>query len=115
MDPPAPETLMRALELLNYLGALDDEGNLTEVGAGLGRPFPIGWVLAGFCWALGPASAVTVAARAGRPGAIAGRPCAGEAPPCRAAPRSLALQNPFSSQLAPPHLPRSLTLPRSAP
>ena len=31
MDPPAPETLMRALELLNYLGALDDEGNLTEV------------------------------------------------------------------------------------
>jgi len=32
MDPPAPETLMRALELLNYLGALDDDGNLTEVG-----------------------------------------------------------------------------------
>jgi len=29
MDPPAPETLMRALELLNYLGALDDEGNMT--------------------------------------------------------------------------------------
>jgi pre-mRNA-splicing factor ATP-dependent RNA helicase DHX15/PRP43 len=33
MDPPAPETLMRALETLNYLGALDDEGTLTEVGA----------------------------------------------------------------------------------
>jgi pre-mRNA-splicing factor ATP-dependent RNA helicase DHX15/PRP43 len=32
MDPPAPETLMRALELLNYLGALDDEGNLTQLG-----------------------------------------------------------------------------------
>jgi hypothetical protein len=32
MDPPAPETLMRALELLNYLGALDDDGNLTKVG-----------------------------------------------------------------------------------
>lgn len=32
MDPPAPETLMRALELLNYLGALDDEGELTQVG-----------------------------------------------------------------------------------
>ena len=31
MDPPAPETLMRALELLNYLGALDDDGNLTKV------------------------------------------------------------------------------------
>merc|ERR1712032_786070 len=32
MDPPAPETLMRALELLNYLGALDDDGNLTNLG-----------------------------------------------------------------------------------
>jgi pre-mRNA-splicing factor ATP-dependent RNA helicase DHX15/PRP43 len=32
MDPPAPETLMRALEMLNYLGALDDEGNMTTVG-----------------------------------------------------------------------------------
>lgn len=32
MDPPAPETMMRALELLNYLGAIDDEGNMTEVG-----------------------------------------------------------------------------------
>lgn len=33
MDPPAPETMMRALELLNYLGALDDEGDLTELGS----------------------------------------------------------------------------------
>jgi pre-mRNA-splicing factor ATP-dependent RNA helicase DHX15/PRP43 len=32
MDPPAPETLMRALELLNYLEALDDEGEITELG-----------------------------------------------------------------------------------
>jgi pre-mRNA-splicing factor ATP-dependent RNA helicase DHX15/PRP43 len=32
MDPPAPETLMRALELLNYVGALDDEGEMTELG-----------------------------------------------------------------------------------
>ena len=32
LDPPAPETLMRALELLNYLGALDDEGELTDIG-----------------------------------------------------------------------------------
>lgn len=32
MDPPAPETLMRALELLNYLGALDDDGEMTELG-----------------------------------------------------------------------------------
>ncbi|XP_020086379.1 probable pre-mRNA-splicing factor ATP-dependent RNA helicase DEAH3 isoform X4 [Ananas comosus] len=32
MDPPAPETLMRALEVLNYLGALDDECNLTQLG-----------------------------------------------------------------------------------
>lgn len=29
----APETLMRALELLNYLGALDDNGELTELGS----------------------------------------------------------------------------------
>ena len=28
MDPPAPETLMRALELLNYLTALNDDGKL---------------------------------------------------------------------------------------
>ncbi|PSR90426.1 hypothetical protein PHLCEN_2v4915 [Hermanssonia centrifuga] len=33
VDAPAPETLMRALELLNYLVALDDEGNLTPLGA----------------------------------------------------------------------------------
>lgn len=32
MDPPAPETMMRGLETLNYLGALDDEGELTELG-----------------------------------------------------------------------------------
>jgi len=32
MDPPAPETMMRALEELNYLGALDDDGNLTQLG-----------------------------------------------------------------------------------
>ena len=32
MDPPAPETVMRALELLNYLAAFDDEGNLTTLG-----------------------------------------------------------------------------------
>ena len=40
MDPPAPETLMRALELLNYLGALDDDGNLTEHGARMAE-FPL--------------------------------------------------------------------------
>ncbi|KAK1228475.1 DEAH-box ATP-dependent RNA helicase prp43 [Marasmius sp. AFHP31] len=32
VDAPAPETLMRALELLNYLAALDDEGNITPLG-----------------------------------------------------------------------------------
>jgi pre-mRNA-splicing factor ATP-dependent RNA helicase DHX15/PRP43 len=32
VDAPAPETLMRALELLNYLAAFDDEGNLTPLG-----------------------------------------------------------------------------------
>lgn len=32
MDPPAPETLVRALELLHYLKAIDDEGELTNSG-----------------------------------------------------------------------------------
>jgi pre-mRNA-splicing factor ATP-dependent RNA helicase DHX15/PRP43 len=40
MDPPAPETLMRALELLNYLGALNDEGELTELGSMMSE-FPL--------------------------------------------------------------------------
>ena len=33
VDAPAPETLMRALELLNFLAALDDDGNLTPLGS----------------------------------------------------------------------------------
>ena len=33
VDAPAPETLMRALELLNFLAALDDDGKLTDLGA----------------------------------------------------------------------------------
>ncbi|TPX54981.1 hypothetical protein SeMB42_g00059 [Synchytrium endobioticum] len=40
MDPPAPETLMRALEQLNYLEALDDDGNLTAIGASMAE-FPL--------------------------------------------------------------------------
>ena len=40
MDPPAPETMMRALEELNYLGALDDEGELTAVGRAMAE-FPL--------------------------------------------------------------------------
>lgn len=32
MNSPAPETLMCALEVLNYLGALDDDGKLTKLG-----------------------------------------------------------------------------------
>jgi pre-mRNA-splicing factor ATP-dependent RNA helicase DHX15/PRP43 len=32
LDPPAPETLMRALEMLNYLGCLSDDGDLTDTG-----------------------------------------------------------------------------------
>ena len=39
-DPPAPETLMRALEQLNYLGALDDEGELTALGRKMSE-FPL--------------------------------------------------------------------------
>jgi pre-mRNA-splicing factor ATP-dependent RNA helicase DHX15/PRP43 len=40
MDPPAPETLMRALELLNYLEAIDDNGELTQLGS-LMAEFPL--------------------------------------------------------------------------
>ncbi|KAH8988671.1 P-loop containing nucleoside triphosphate hydrolase protein [Lactarius hatsudake] len=40
VDAPAPETLMRALELLNYLAALDDEGNLTPMGTMMSE-FPL--------------------------------------------------------------------------
>ncbi|XP_065071294.1 putative pre-mRNA-splicing factor ATP-dependent RNA helicase PRP1 isoform X1 [Rhopilema esculentum] len=40
MDPPAPETLMRALELLNYLKALNDSGDLTELGSMMAE-FPL--------------------------------------------------------------------------
>ncbi|KAJ3138426.1 hypothetical protein HDU90_001390 [Geranomyces variabilis] len=40
MDPPAPETLIRALELLNYLGALDDDGNMTPTGDAMAE-FPL--------------------------------------------------------------------------
>lgn len=32
VEPPSPETLMRALELLNYLKALDDDGCMTAIG-----------------------------------------------------------------------------------
>ncbi|OTA96327.1 hypothetical protein M434DRAFT_392985 [Hypoxylon sp. CO27-5] len=40
MDPPAPETMMRALEELNYLACLDDEGELTPLGS-LASEFPL--------------------------------------------------------------------------
>ena len=40
VDAPAPETLMRALELLNFLSALDDEGNLTALGSVMAE-FPL--------------------------------------------------------------------------
>ncbi|KAF2219136.1 P-loop containing nucleoside triphosphate hydrolase protein [Elsinoe ampelina] len=45
MDPPAPETLMRALEELNYLACLDDEGELTHLGR-LASDFPLDPALA---------------------------------------------------------------------
>lgn len=40
LSPPAPETLMRALELLNYLAALNDDGDLTELGSMMAE-FPL--------------------------------------------------------------------------
>ncbi|PHH83823.1 hypothetical protein CDD82_13 [Ophiocordyceps australis] len=45
MDPPAPETMMRALEELNYLACLDDEGELTALG-NLASEFPLDPALA---------------------------------------------------------------------
>ena len=38
MDPPAPETLARALEELNYLGAISDEGQITQMGHKVSPP-----------------------------------------------------------------------------
>jgi pre-mRNA-splicing factor ATP-dependent RNA helicase DHX15/PRP43 len=40
VDKPAPEALMRALELLHHLAALDDDGNLTALG-GIMAEFPL--------------------------------------------------------------------------
>jgi len=40
MDPPAPEALMRALEQLSWLGFVDEQGDLTEVGQ-LAARFPV--------------------------------------------------------------------------
>ncbi|KAK4190325.1 putative Pre-mRNA-splicing factor ATP-dependent RNA helicase PRP43 [Podospora australis] len=45
MDPPAPETMMRALEELNYLSCLDDDGGLTHLGS-LASEFPLDPALA---------------------------------------------------------------------
>lgn len=45
MDPPAPETMMRALEELNYLTCIDDEGGLTSLGR-LASVFPLDPMLA---------------------------------------------------------------------
>lgn len=45
MDPPAPETMMRALEELNYLACLDDDGALTALGS-LASEFPLDPALA---------------------------------------------------------------------
>jgi pre-mRNA-splicing factor ATP-dependent RNA helicase DHX15/PRP43 len=45
MDPPAPETMMRALEELNYLGCIDDDGELTALGR-VASEFPLDPMLA---------------------------------------------------------------------
>ncbi|OLP97286.1 putative pre-mRNA-splicing factor ATP-dependent RNA helicase [Symbiodinium microadriaticum] len=37
---PSPESMMRALEMLHFLGAIDDEGDLTETGAKM-ADFPV--------------------------------------------------------------------------
>ena len=33
IDPPAPESMLRAVELLHYLAAIDDNGNLTKLSS----------------------------------------------------------------------------------
>mmetsp|Transcript_12114 Transcript_12114/g.8453 ORF Transcript_12114/g.8453 Transcript_12114/m.8453 type:complete len:139 (+) Transcript_12114:707-1123(+) len=40
MDPPPPETLIRALEQLYALGSLNDEGDLTKLGRRMAE-FPV--------------------------------------------------------------------------
>ena len=45
MDPPPPETLIRALEQLYALGALNDEGDLTKLGRRMAE-FPVDPMLA---------------------------------------------------------------------
>lgn len=40
MEPPAPDNLRRSLELLNYLGALDESAELTEIGSMMAE-FPL--------------------------------------------------------------------------
>lgn len=40
MEPPSPEAMMRALEMLHFLGAVDDECDLTDVGAHM-ADFPL--------------------------------------------------------------------------
>jgi pre-mRNA-splicing factor ATP-dependent RNA helicase DHX15/PRP43 len=48
LDPPAPEVLMRALELLHTLGALDDECELTPIGEMMSE-FPLDPQLTKMC------------------------------------------------------------------
>jgi len=40
MEPPSPESMMRALEMLHFLGSIDDEGDLTEIGSSM-ADFPV--------------------------------------------------------------------------
>ena len=48
MDPPAPETLMLALELFKALGTLDDDGKLTKLGQLMSK-FPLDTQMSK-CW-----------------------------------------------------------------
>ena len=45
MDPPPAETMIRALEMLYALGALNDEGDLTKLGRRMAE-FPVDPMLA---------------------------------------------------------------------
>ena len=45
MDPPPAETMIRALEMLYALGALNDDGHLTKLGRRMAE-FPLDPMLA---------------------------------------------------------------------
>ena len=101
MDPPAPETLMRALELLNYLGALDDDGNLTELGAMMAE-FPLDPQLAKMLLYSPQVVVVSVCVLRGMGGVVAAAAAVGVAAVVSRVRRSAARRVPCANPRLPP-------------